>query len=387
MSISKETIEKVYRQIDNFNNAPSNPEIENSKPVVDAYLYVSREVAEDRADFFKWLIKESKIEPFQNLKINNVLDLAFGSGNLTSHILLDASIEYQKVFLNDKITDNTNQEIELPSHEILDYDFLNYSAFQDKFKESRVDLLVFNPQIGGSYIKGKFDPEENATPIIYDGNILEYLKDKRGAYTEDIKTKYFSKDYLIYLRTKKHSKGEIESWIGKSLFNYQDIAYHPKSSKNTYIFGKKTTHEERNRTKISLLRNTIDSSINEEHTILFYGKEKHFNLLFADYNFVIRYKTRDKGEDLFVAKKAHYEKTFLCFEKRNNKYEECAVGGFDKSYDDIDVNNVVDQINSELSLLRSLEGEELTPLKLSEGTSEEKPKCKKRPFRNFLLEE
>jgi hypothetical protein len=386
MIISQEMKQKIYKQIDDFNNAPSNPEIENSKPVVDAYLYVNHEIAVDRADFFRWLLQDSKIDAFKDISIENVLDLAFGSGNLTSHIVLDAQIDYKTIYLNDKVKDNTNQNIEVPQHEIMDYDFLDYCSFQKKFTTNKINLLIFNPQIGGSYTKGKFEPEENTHPFVYDGNLLDYLSTEKKVDISKDKIKKFHKDHLIYFRTLTHTKKQIENWIGKSLFNYNDIAYHPKMSKNTYIFGSKSTHEDRQRTKVSMLRNSIDSVLHKKHIIVFYGKRKHFDLFFADYNFVVQYRTGDKGEDLFIAIKSDREKK-LCFEKREGVYSECEETGAEVDFSTTKVKSILDDLNNDLAVLKSIEGEELVPLKSSEGTSEKKPMRKKKPFKNFLLED
>ena len=44
--------ETIYKQLESFNNTPSNPNDKGSKTVAESYLYVSNKVAEDRAKFF-----------------------------------------------------------------------------------------------------------------------------------------------------------------------------------------------------------------------------------------------------------------------------------------------------------------------------------------------
>ncbi len=72
----------LFNQINEFNKQPSNPALANSAPFEKAYLYVDEATAKDRAKFIGYLIEKKFITP-----PNKVIDLAFGSGSLTSHII------------------------------------------------------------------------------------------------------------------------------------------------------------------------------------------------------------------------------------------------------------------------------------------------------------
>ena len=81
-----------------------------------------------------------------------ILDMTFGSGNLTSHIIFDNDIKYETIYLNDKNVERTNQNIidYIDNCKILDYDILedNISNY------IKADLVILNPQLGGNYTEG-----------------------------------------------------------------------------------------------------------------------------------------------------------------------------------------------------------------------------------------
>ena len=77
--------EALYQQIREFNNQLTNPSDRSSKTYEKAYLYVDDKNAEDKANFINFLISQGHM----NNTYGEILDLTFGSGNLTSHILFD----------------------------------------------------------------------------------------------------------------------------------------------------------------------------------------------------------------------------------------------------------------------------------------------------------
>lgn len=136
--------EDVYKQIDDFNEYIVNDiETKNKR-----FFYVEREIAEDRGIFFGFILKE--YFKGEN-KFKNIVDLTFGSGNLTSHLLLDNNIEYNSLILNDIEKVHSNQEILLENSLIKSNDILT-SPFEDKF-----DLIIFNPPIGNKSVSNRID--------------------------------------------------------------------------------------------------------------------------------------------------------------------------------------------------------------------------------------
>lgn len=124
----------IYKQIDDFNEHITD-EIETRTK---RFFYVNRKLAEDRAKFFGFIIKEKKLNNF-----NKVIDLTFGSGNLTAHLLLDNDIKYKTLTLNDINNINSNQSIKLKNVKFTINDVTNQSSFTNKN-----DLIIFNPPIG-----------------------------------------------------------------------------------------------------------------------------------------------------------------------------------------------------------------------------------------------
>lgn len=142
--------EELYKQIREFNNQLTNPSDRSSKNYEKAYLYVSDENAIDKAEFIKFLIENKHLNKFYN----GVLDLTFGSGNLTSHIIFDNDIEYDFLIFNDINRKNTNQKIvkEIINSHIMSINMLESENFNIAYESA--ELVIVNPQIGGNYIKG-----------------------------------------------------------------------------------------------------------------------------------------------------------------------------------------------------------------------------------------
>ena len=182
------SIEKIYKQINRFNNKHTDPSDTSSKTYSEAYLYVNEEEAIDKALFINELIGQG----YLNNNYKKILDLTFGSGNLTSHIVFDNKIEYEHIILNDINSKKTNQRLDshIENCTITDYDILNNSVF----KGIEADLVIVNPQIGGSYTYGNIlnqkDLDEKTDSVLdklyytlksfFDNNatIIFYGKDK-----------------------------------------------------------------------------------------------------------------------------------------------------------------------------------------------------------------
>jgi len=142
--------EKLYHQIHQFKQELANrfykdvEEIDSSK----GFYYVNDSNAKDKAEFIDFLINNNYLKN----NYSTIIDLAFGSGNLTSHIIFDNKIKYERLIFNDLNIINTNQNIVryIDSSYISNKDMLNL----EDFKDEKVDLVIVNPQIGGKYKEG-----------------------------------------------------------------------------------------------------------------------------------------------------------------------------------------------------------------------------------------
>jgi 5-methylcytosine-specific restriction protein B len=100
---------EIYKQIDAFNNTSA---VAGGRAIkADEFHYVVKEIAEDRAAFLKFILSIDEILKSKNIKNVSVLDLTFGSGNLTSHLILDNNIDFSKIIFNDKNSEHVNSKI------------------------------------------------------------------------------------------------------------------------------------------------------------------------------------------------------------------------------------------------------------------------------------
>ena len=134
----------LYKSIDIFKtNLAKRYDKKNIKEVEKYYLYVNNDEAVDKAEFIKFLISKKYMKD----SYNNILDIAFGSANLTSHIVFDNDIKYNTITFNDINTDKSNQDItsHVDNSTLTNYDMLDINNFTTKY-----DLVIINPQMGGS---------------------------------------------------------------------------------------------------------------------------------------------------------------------------------------------------------------------------------------------
>ena len=294
MTLDDNKKEQVFSLIDKFNNQPSNPEIKNSKSYLKEYLYVDSHIAEERAEFIGYLLNN-------NLLITQpakVIDLAFGSGNLSAHILLDNNIEIEQAVFNDSNNDLANQSLDLGGiSSIESYDFINAFPLKEKF-----DVVIFNPQIGGSHTRGESGLAQSIKTHFSDGPIDDYLKDELGVdFDFEINKDELNKKITISSQTTKKLMSDKLSSL--KVWNYYDVFY--KSGKGKI---------EGSQTNLVKFRNNITPILSEKHTLFFYGKLEHFNTLFADYERVWRYMSADEGQDLFVIQRSD-NLQYQCYER------------------------------------------------------------------------
>jgi len=193
--------EELYQQIQAFNNQLTNPSDRSSNNYEKAYLYVDDKNAEDKAKFIKFLIKQDHMQS----NYNTILDLTFGSGNLTSHIVFDNSIKYQSLILNDINSSNTNQAIVdyIDNSNIRHEDMLDV----DSFKQESVDLVIINPQIGGNYIDGDILGQKEEDETQHD--VLDRLGETLNNFLADGVTILFygkEKDFKSIISTDQYIK-------------------------------------------------------------------------------------------------------------------------------------------------------------------------------------
>jgi 5-methylcytosine-specific restriction enzyme B len=285
--------EEVYSQITSFNKKI----IEEKETKSKKFYYVQDDVAIDKANFFNHLINNGN-EGFTT-SFNKIIDLCYGSGNLTSHIIFDCNLEYEKVTLNDKDIENRNNDLVLGNK--TDFDFLDENSFNEKY-----NLIIFNPQIGGS--ESGSVSFESIEPIIYDGSLEEYL-DEQGIEQGEYKITYSTdkKKYLIHSDTK--SKADMTAELKNiKIFNYNDVFFQSKEYLEVGI-----------ETNIVKFRKTLGKISFEDTVIIFFGEEKHFKSLFADYICVRRYLDT-QPKQLFIICKS--EESKICFENLESEFIE-----------------------------------------------------------------
>lgn len=305
------TKHEIYQEIDAFNRQPSIANVKNSKPVLEQYLYVDRTIAEDRASFLKYILANKIIIDSADFKNKVVLDLAFGSGNLTSHLLLDNEIDYQQVIFNDKITTNTHQEIEhiVDKASITSNDFLSFNQWGTTPK---VDVLIFNPQMGGGYEDGQSSLEQTKC-ILSDLPFSAYLLKKDANLASKVKITKEEINKKISVTSEELTKTDLKELLKDiSIFNYYDVFYQSKQSK---AVGKSSANVK--------FRHSVDLVFNPSGVLLFYGSRDYFEALFADFYEVAEYWAEDGGNHLFIAKKGLITKPLRkCYEREGNTFKE-----------------------------------------------------------------
>lgn len=208
MSINKDSI---YKQIEAFNNQLTNPDVETSQKYYQAYWYVENETAQDCAKFIGFI--QNKTSFFNKSKNPIIIDLAFGSGNLTSHIVLENFEKYKKIIFNDKIKDKTNQElIKLFNNtaEIYSNDFLS----ETEWNNIKADIVIFNPQVGGSYTKGKITLNPETIKKIQ--SLLAKILNEEGAiffYGDENNFKSLFKNFKTIYHYKRDKLKEKDLFI------------------------------------------------------------------------------------------------------------------------------------------------------------------------------
>jgi len=369
MSDNTKKIDKqeIYKQLDGFNNTPSNPNDKGSKSISESYLYMSNEIAQDRANYFDKVVK--------NKKFDNVIDLTFGSGTLTTHIVLDNDLKYKKLTFNDieKNKERVNKNLKLEHSTITYNDILDKTSFEKKF-----DLIIFNPQIGGNYESGKIE-FESIEPIIDDENIEEYMSLDNSKVT--ITKNEDSRE--IFIQSNDYSKTQMTEVLKDiKIYNYYDVFYKSKESK-----------KEGQKTNIVKFRNTLKKISKDDTLILFYGEKKHYDILFKDYNFK-RYLA-DDGSDLFIISKTFKES--ICYEKQANDFvvnEECKKQSLQDEKKDYDLKALTSNLQKSMSFLEGLgavwgsedekDGEIKQEVKEQPQQHQESKIQKRKPFKNFL---
>ncbi|MHB1646582.1 MAG: hypothetical protein ACYCSW_08760 [bacterium] len=308
MNLQNNEKEAIYKQILNFNNSLSDPSKVTSSSYQEAYYYVNDETAKNMAEFFEYILENN------TSRIKNIIDLTFGSGNLTSHLILDSNIDAELIVFNDINSDTkANQTLKINNAssitgiDILDLEFklklIESLNVNPDIQDIKFDLIVFNPQIGGSYTSGELKLE-HILPVVSDKSIENYIKDELGVqFNFNIEPNNVDKSILISSddATKNDMKDKLDRF---KIFNYYDVFYKSKRAK-----------EEGEKSNIVKLRKNIDNIASDNHWMVFLGEKKIFNNIFADYNIVWHYLTNE-GKDFFIASKDHNkQKARVCYEK------------------------------------------------------------------------
>ncbi len=311
----------VYGQIDRF----VNQRVGKSK-LHEIKYYVDTQTAEDRAKFTQWAFENDEI--LRNKKIDSIIDLCYGSGNLTAHILYESNIDTQNLVLNDKNMDDRNNDVAIGNK--TDYNFLDSDKFNNKY-----DLIIFNPQIGGTdtYPEGAVEFKKTVEPIIYHGSFDEYLTNQ-GISTNELEIEIDEVEKSIMIHSDNLSKSKMKEMFSKvEIFNYYDVFYW---SKDTKIEGHKTN--------IVKFRKTLDKISNDDSVVVFLGERVIYETLFADYSYVIVYLPTE-GKELYILTKG--SKKTQCYEYKDNKYEvnlSCKKENNSLDNEDLEIGKCIDEL-------------------------------------------
>jgi len=295
---------KIYGQIDSFFNSKENKN--DSKRIGEKYFYIDRLKAEYSASFFAHFLNETNINLNKNL---NVMDLCFGSANLTSHIVLDNELDTNKIYLNDIDKNVTNQQIKIDTKsEILNLDFLDFKQFNTY--ENNIDILVFNPTISDSDIHRKISIKETDSVIEYQKSLD--IEEAFKEYCEKLSLKII--DEISVDSVNKTIKVQIDGTkkfldkLPNSFNNYSLIC----KTKNM------TKYEARNST-VTQINQTISKILKDNGIVVFVGTDKQRETIFQNYNTVFRYLREDN--DVFIIQKSE-EELLQCFEKQEDEFIE-----------------------------------------------------------------
>ena len=339
--------EKIYQQIRLYNIAPSNQNVANSAPMADAYLYVKDAVAIDVAKFLTFLKEEQGLLKSKEESNLTVLDMAFGSGNLTSRLVLENFPQYKTIIFNDKNKANHLLINAFPEGKTISErkDFLDESVWTEADK---ADIVVFNPQIGGAYIDGdsKF---EKTTSILSEKTLAAYLLKKGIEQTTIDKLKIQEEDNRkILVQSDELTKSELNTILKDiKIFNYHDVFYQSKNTK-----------EEGSATNIVKFRASFDKVFSSEGILIYLGSPDYFKYLFGDFDTVFDYWTNGvkTGQHFFVAAKTDTPLS-ICYEKSDSTFVEIPNCEKNSSVEqsDGDLDNLEDAIDN---LFKDLDAEE-----------------------------
>ncbi|XPV68775.1 MAG: AAA family ATPase [Halarcobacter sp.] len=305
--------QNVYNQIDSF----VEKRVGKSK-LHEIKFYVDSETAKDKASFVKFLVDNNEI--IEKGKAYKTIDLCYGSGNLTTHILGDCDIKFSELVLNDVNTDDRNNAILIGSKQ--DDDFLDATKFTTKY-----DLIVFNPQIGGkdTYPNGIVEFEK-IEPIIYNSTFEDYLI-SQGIDINLLDISVDENEKSILVHSDDMTKSQMNEFFKNiKIFNYYNVFYKSK-----------TSNTEGKSTKIVQFRKTLENISHKNSIVIFYGEMNYFKYLFADYT-NIRFYLQDSGKQLFVLAKGESSKK--CYEKIENQFIENENCEIEKNSDDEDLDIV-----------------------------------------------
>ena len=376
----------IFNEIENFfkkieNNEENLCKNISNKACQKFLYYVSSNIAKDRAKFIKFVL-----ENFISKKFNNIIDLTFGSGNLTSHIVLDNGINFNKLVFNDikKNKDRVNKKIAdiyknegYENVEIFFRDILNSDSFSN---EDKFDLIIFNPQIGGDYDEGEIKFETNAKIIINDIDIIDYIKQKTNLDIFNLDIKIYNDERKILIKSKLNVEGKPYyrkkdlNILRDTIYNYYDVYYESPG-----------TQREGSTTNIVKFRRTLDKVSKNDTIIIFYGEKKNCELLFKDYKY-LRYITNDDGSDVFILSKTFNENK--CFKKIEDNFEEidCEENFNSQEEKNYNLNELIKQVETnfkELSNISSIWSNDENDEKGSMIINKKDNK-NKRYFKNFL---
>ncbi len=369
-------IEEVLDQIEKFNTTPYDEKISNSKSRQETYLYMDTATAKDMASFVGYILRRL-VKVTKSIK--NILDPAFGSGNLTSHIILYNDIPATKIILNDKETELINKEIKLKNAKITHYDFLEDMPYDQKF-----DMIIFNPQIGGNYPLGESHLENSLKVHISEDGIEKHIASLGLGFKYDLTIDDTNKSIHI------HSDDTTKAKMTEKLKDIKVLDYHD------LYYSSKSSTEEGTATNIVKFRNTLSDLLKDSTIVVFHGDSKTFESLFADFDDVNHYRSGLRTGDLFVAMKSgiymtscyekigDYFKAIDCNQKQKQNTNYTKLDNIYTSLDDTYEESIQTYSRCPIAQVASTGGDS-DDITQEDTKPPQKPPKEQLPFANFLI--
>ena len=262
---------QIYQQINEFNARLSN----KVETATNRFYYVKEDEAKRKAAFVLF----AKTHQLVSIEAPaDIIDLAYGSGCLAAHIVLDGEIPASSIRLNDKFAvkgaTDVNVNIDLGSATISTCDFLDPHCFDEK----KYDIIIFDPLTGGNSAREILSIPKAIKCTEHDSggvDLVDFVKNKllEGFDPACCQVDVDDKDWTIRVTARPDLDKETKKKL-KKIFEFAVID-------GVYtVIGDVEKELAPNVRQILRLRKTIETISHEKTAIFFAGRVEYFDLLF-----------------------------------------------------------------------------------------------------------